>query len=144
MAETLTKPLPDVATAWLRGLAARGVTVTIRNGRLCLHPAAAHKSFTDAEVLTLRHHRGEIKAAVAAGIPLDVACAVPTETPRITTPEPCAYCGRACVGRDHHAFDTLHALDPIEQQRRHDEEREHDTREWEMRRAYGIPTPRWP
>jgi hypothetical protein len=28
-------------------------------------------------------------------------------------PEPaCQYCGRACVGRDHHAYDVLHAQDP--------------------------------
>lgn len=132
----------ELASSWLRGLAARGVTVTIRNGRLCIHPAAAHKQFTDAEVLTLRHHRDEIKAAVAAGISLDVA---PMPVPIPQAPDlTCPYCHRACIGREHPAFATLHALDPREQRRRDDEQRTRDTHERDMRQCYGIPPPAWP
>jgi hypothetical protein len=55
------------AHEWLAGLAARGITVTMRKNRLSLHPADAYKSLTADELLTLRDCRPAIKAAVKAG-----------------------------------------------------------------------------
>lgn len=111
----------DVATSWLHGLASRGVTCTIRNGRLWLHPASAHRALTDAEVLTLRHHRAAIKDAIKAGVSFDVVRAAPT-VERVTTPTPeppCKWCNRApCIGDQHPAFYALH---PEAAQKREDE-----------------------
>lgn len=127
----------SVATAWLRGLAARGVTASIRNNRLCLHPASAHKTFTDAEVLTLRHHRDEIKAVIAAGVSFDVVRAQTQTAPTPQALPPCPYCHRPCVGREHFAFDLLHHDDPEEvEQRRQDAT-------VEMMATVGYRTSRW-
>jgi hypothetical protein len=52
------------AIAWLQGLASRGITVGIRNGRLHLHPERSYKELTDSELIYLRHHRAEIKACI--------------------------------------------------------------------------------
>lgn len=113
----------DTATSWLQGLAARGVGVTLRNGRLVLHPARAYKELTDAELLTLRHHRASIKDIVRAGPPVLVEAlttsvgVAPTLAP---APKPCRWCGRApCIGVEHPAFYALH---PIEAQQQADAE----------------------
>lgn len=132
----------DVATAWLRGLAARGVSVSLRNHQLKL----AYNLLTDDEVLVLRHHRAAIKAVITEGVSCDV---VPPAAPVVETapaaPAPaCPYCMRApCIGRAHPAFAVLHALDEAEQWRRMAEQREQDYREWELRLRYGLPSPTW-
>jgi hypothetical protein len=108
-----------VATHWLEGLAARGVAVSIRNGRLWLQPASAYHALSDDEVLVLRHHRQAIKDAIKAGVSLDVARVTPTEKPTPAPEPPCAYCGQApCIGPEHYAYQTLHANDPVEVARR--------------------------
>jgi hypothetical protein len=122
MTETLTKTLiepSERATSWLEGLAARGVTVTVRNNRLWLHPASAHRSLTDDEVLTLRHHRSEIKALVREGRTYATTTVEPTAAAPVQPPAPCDFCYQSpCIGREHPAFATLHALDPQEVTRR--------------------------
>lgn len=112
-----------VATSWLEGLAARGATAIVTNGRLRILPSSAYKSLTDAEVLTLRHHRAAIKALVNDGVSFDVRTAPAaeraTQAPAAPEPEPCKWCNRApCIGAEHSAFYALH---PIERQRRDDE-----------------------
>ena len=116
--------MPDVATSWLEGLAARGVAVTVRGNKLVLHPAVAYKDLTDAELLTLRHHRPEIKAVIASGQPIvpRIPVVVPDDRGKISPPPPaevCRWCGRTpCIGETHRRFYDLH---PIERQRRLDE-----------------------
>ena len=56
------------AVAWLQTLAARGVSVTLRNNRVWLHPANAFSDLSDNELLFLRHHRASIKEAIRAGV----------------------------------------------------------------------------
>lgn len=117
MTETLAKTAEQLAASWLEGLAARGVTVTVRNNRLWLHPASAHRALTDAEVLTLRHHRSEIKALVREGKTYAATThePAPATASYVEPPAACAYCYQTpCIGREHPAFDTLHALDPEE------------------------------
>jgi hypothetical protein len=125
------------ASAWVQTLEDRGVTVTVRNNRLWLHPASAHAALSDDEVLTLRHCRQEIKSLVRGGAcraaavraPAVVEPATPTpdfrespSEPRASVLEPCAYCGRSpCVGRSHHAYRALHANDPEQVSRRAEE-----------------------
>lgn len=124
MTETLAKPLtatePEanaIAMSWLQALASRGVTVTLRNNRLWLHPASAHRALSDDEVLVLRHHRHAIKDAIKAGISLDVKWNPPAivraapivEKPPPAPEPPCPGCGRSpCIGDDHPAFFALH------------------------------------
>jgi hypothetical protein len=60
--------MSEIAEGWVNKLRARGVTVAVRNNRLWLCPASAYQSLSDDEILTLRHHRGAIKA-IAAGLP---------------------------------------------------------------------------
>ena len=112
--------LVDVAASWLRGLAARGVRVTLHRNRIRLHPASAYRALTDAEILTLRHHRAAIKELVRAGIPLDVVRTTPTAEKATPEPAPpCPYCyASPCVGQDHPAFFDLH---PVEAQQRADQ-----------------------
>jgi hypothetical protein len=55
------------ATSWLQTLAARGVTVTLRNNRIDIHPYIAFSQLSDEELLFLRHNREAIKAVVRAG-----------------------------------------------------------------------------
>lgn len=135
MKETLTKTqVPEIvaepeaserAASWLRGLAARGITSRLVNGRLRHFPGAAYKLLTDDEVLTLRHHRAAIKELVKVGIPLDVVRAASTAekvTPEpapepVPPPAPCRYCNQspaACAELKVSRLDvwrTLHSLD---------------------------------
>jgi hypothetical protein len=108
-----------LATAWLEGLAARGIAVALRNGRLAYRPPSGFKQLTDDEVIFLRHHRAEIREALLAGPPVQVATSegvAPTVAP---APEPrCPYCGRPCCGPEHPAFAVMHANDPEEITRR--------------------------
>lgn len=75
-------------TEWLKGLAARGVSVTLRNNRLWIHPGHAYKELADNELLFLRHNRKDIKTAVREGFAPDVASSpqpeVPTPAPLVT------------------------------------------------------------
>ena len=123
----------DVAASWLQGLAARGITTRLVNGRIRHFPASAYRSLTDAEIITLRHHRAEIKAAINAGVSFDVVPAAPAVergtpepapgAPAPTPAPPCAYCHQSpCVGPAHHAFDVLHWNDPVEIKRRNEDE----------------------
>jgi hypothetical protein len=48
-------------------VAGRGVSVTLRGNRLVIRPDDAYRNLSDAEILTLRHHREAIKQAVRAG-----------------------------------------------------------------------------
>jgi hypothetical protein len=118
--------MSEDARSWLAGLARRGITFTERNGRLRCHPASGYKLLTDDELIFLRHHRPDIKAALKAGgsrsePPISVAPAA--ETP-VSTPTPapkCDYCYQSpCVGADHPMFDALHAADPVVVKRRDD------------------------
>lgn len=79
-----------IAADWIAGLRARGVTLSLRNNRLWLHPAKAYSELTDAEVLILRHHRQEIKTLVAFGdAPAPTRAADPLpETPAEPAPAP--------------------------------------------------------
>jgi len=79
-----------IAADWIAGLRARGVTLSLRNNRLWLHPAKAYSELTDAEVLILRHHREAIKALVALGYepPATRAAAPRPETPPAPAPAP--------------------------------------------------------
>lgn len=132
----------DIAALWLEGLAARGVSVTIRNNRLCLHPARAYKELTDAEVLTLRHHRAEIKDVVNAGTQFDVVRPAPSAEPPHTAPAPrpetprCTYCSQspaACATLLTDRPDVFYALHPEAREARAGERR---TRE--MHAYFGI------
>jgi len=117
--------MPDTARCWLEGLAARGVAVTVRGNKLVLHPAVAYKDLTDAELLTLRHHRAEIKAVIASGQPIVPRVSAPPVSNVVSnniedtspTPTPCRWCGRTCVGEKHPYFYDLH---PVERQQRDD------------------------
>ena len=122
-----------VAASWLEGLAARGLTVTVRRGKLVLHHAKPnpYKQLTDAEAITLRHHRADIIAAVNAGISLDVVRAAPvveSATPAAAAPEPCSYCYRSpCIGVEHSAYFALH---PVERRQRDDERLNAEFQHW--------------
>ena len=119
--ETAAEPeASELAASWLQRLAARGVTVTVRNNRLWLHPASAHRALGDDEVLTLRHHRQAIKDAIKNGVSLDVVRAAPSAEKPTPAPEPpCKWCNRApCIGEQHAAYYALH---PEAAQQREDE-----------------------
>lgn len=131
--------MSNAAASWLQGLADRGVTVAVKSGRLRMSPEA-FKTLTDSELLTLRHHREEIKAAVAAGTALTARPAPTPQAPDLA----CPFCYRApCIGRTHPAFPTLHSLDPHEQQRLDAEQQSRDYEEWEGRRRFRMPSPEW-
>ena len=53
---------------WVTTLRQRGVTLELKGNRLVLRPASAYKDLSDAELLTLRHHREEIKTIVKSAI----------------------------------------------------------------------------
>ena len=133
------------AATWVRGLGARGVTVTVRNNRLWLHPASAHAALSDDEVLTLRHCRQEIKAIVKAGLavriadkPAQPASLEGADLTPVPAPQPCPYCGLApCVGADHSAYSALHHADPEEVKKRD----ERATKE--MMQQFGKALPDW-
>jgi hypothetical protein len=116
--------------------------VTLRGNRLELRPASAYKALSDAELLTLRHHREAIKQVVReryAGMvqpptptPDRVSIVAPAEP---VPPTPCPYCNQSpCIGVEHPAFYTLHP----EAARA----REHERLNKEFRLATGID--RWP
>ena len=122
-----------VALAWLDSIASKGITATVRKGKLMLHPGKPnpYNRLTDAETITLRHHRPEIIAAIESGHtkrgagPLVQATTLTTSrgaTPTVVpapTPEPlCVYCGTLCVGQEHPAYRVLHWRDPQEVERR--------------------------
>jgi hypothetical protein len=115
----------DMTVAWLQDLAACGVSVSLRKNRLWLQPASAYRHLTDDQLIYLRHHRDEIKAAVR-GNAVDSPVSKPDESfqPRedVAPAKPlCRYCGnRSCVGSDHPAYATFHYLDPIEVKKRND------------------------
>ena len=144
MTETLTNP-SERATSWLQALASRGVTVAIRNNRLHIIPARAHKELSDDEIITLRHHRQAIKALVREGNTYATAAHEPAPAVEKPTPAlepPCRWCNRSpCIGREHQAFATLHALDPEEVERRHREANEDDY-DQRIAHAQGWPTSR--
>jgi hypothetical protein len=120
----------SAATAWLQALAARGVSVSLRGNRLELHPPTAYKALTDAELITLRHHREDIKAVVRAGLPSE-ASAMPAGNAAVSTPAPapvpdpiCPYCHQPltrCAQIKEtrlDAWQALHYSDPEEVKRR--------------------------
>ncbi|HXG69764.1 MAG TPA: hypothetical protein VNJ04_04030 [Gemmatimonadaceae bacterium] len=100
----------ELAASWLRGLASRGVVVSIRNGRLSMTPTGAYKTLTEDELITLRRHRAEIKEYVLTGIPLDVVRAAPSSAEKlIPDSERCKSCSRApCIGPGHAAYYDVH------------------------------------
>jgi hypothetical protein len=78
----------------------------------------------------LHTHRQAIRDALVSGVLDHIAPSIPVidkrrvrlEPEPVKPPRPiCAFCGRACVGIDHHAYSTLHADDPTEIQKRHDQ-----------------------
>jgi hypothetical protein len=73
----------EIATSFVRTLRLRGVTLRVRNNRLWLQPAHAYRVLTDDELLTLRHHRDEIKAIVQFGF----VAPEPTHEPEAPAPE---------------------------------------------------------
>ncbi len=124
----------SVITSWLEGLAARGVSVKLRNGRLWLQPARAYRELTDDELLVLRHHRAAIKQVVregwraatshqteAATIDPEPAMVVEQGEPQV---EPCHHCGQppaACAALAQNnlaVWRALHGNDPREVERR--------------------------
>jgi len=146
--------MTDVAVAWVEALVARGVTLTVRNNRLSMHPPSAYSALSDEELLTLRHNREAIKAVVreggaqpptpTAGHTSFVAPAeVVSSTATVQAKARCSYCMRVCVGPEHHAFATLHALDSEFIRKKDIEHREHDREEWDTRRRFGLPSPTW-
>ena len=109
----------DVATSWLEGLAARGVSAIVTNGRLRILPSSAYKSLTDEELITLRHHRAAIKAVINAGVSFDVVRAAPIVAKPTPAPEPlCEWCHKSpteCNAmRDERpdVFDVIHGPSP--------------------------------
>ena len=58
-------------------LAANGVTLKVRNGRLWIQPARAYGEMSDEDRAIIRHHRAELKSIAAGGMPA-VPLAVPT------------------------------------------------------------------
>ena len=61
-----------------------------------------------------------------------------------TQPDICPHCYRSpCIGEGHGLFDALHPLTERQRFERRVAEAERDAREWEMRRRFGLPSPRW-
>ncbi len=128
---------------------ARGVTLTVRNNRLSMHPPSAYSALSDEELLILRHHREVIKQVVRRGgtyaatthepAPACKQTGAPTPhvgKPDAPAPEPvCQYCGQQCVGPEHDAYEVLHWNDPEEVKSRDDEA----TKEMLKRMRYGNP-----
>ena len=134
--------LNDIAVAWIEALTARGVSLTTRGKQLVMTPRTAYAEMSNDERRTLKLHKAAIVAIVEAG-------KYATATPKSATVEPaipeavCPFCMRVCVGREHPAFTTLHALDEHEFWRRRAEQREKERREWELRQRHGLPPPTW-
>ena len=63
------KPLmtDQLAVDFAARLAAKGVTLKVRNNRLWLLPGAAYKDLSDEDRAFLRHHRAELKLIAAHG-----------------------------------------------------------------------------
>ncbi|HUZ81445.1 MAG TPA: hypothetical protein VMU73_04305 [Gaiellaceae bacterium] len=136
----------DVATSWLEGLAARGVSAIVTNGRLRILPSSAYKSLTDEELIALRHHRAAIKAAIVAGVSFDVVSAAATaeQASPAPAPETCTYgCGSVeeCAALQARALDVwrvLHFADPEEVARR---DEYHRAVMMKTHRGHGATTP---
>ncbi len=132
-----------VTVSWLEGLAARGITAHLRNGRLWLRPSTAYRSLTDEEIIVLRHHREEIKTLVKDGAAPLARAAEPhaKACPATESAKPaptCPYCGQApCIGRQHELFFALH---PEAEQQRADE---YATKVLKKMTARGAPDPFW-
>lgn len=88
-------PPPPEVEAFARALLARGITLTIRNGRLWVQPGRAYQhDLTDDERAFYRDHRDALKRLVAAGTLPEAADPTPT---RPTTPEPPeVFCRHGC------------------------------------------------
>jgi len=116
------------------------------NNRLRLTPATAYKELTDNELLTLRHHRDEIKAIVKETVDETAApepTAAPTAAPAPVESVPCPFCHRApCYGSSHFAYRALHYHDP-EVIKRRDAEATAEMNEAGRRRTQGLPRIQW-
>jgi hypothetical protein len=108
---------PTVAAAWLAGLAARGVTVTLVKNRIRMQPETAYKALTADELLVLRDHRPAIRDALRGGASLGSAATLMNirggDPPNVPTPKACPYCYRSpCIGEAHASFAVLHPDEP--------------------------------
>ena len=89
---------------------ARGMEFIVRNNRLRLWPAKAHRYLTDGELAFIKAHRDELKALAASkALPeTTVTWTPPGEATALPAPEEpappvvCPYCLRSpCIGPDH-------------------------------------------
>jgi hypothetical protein len=126
---------PDVDLAvWISRLAARGISVRMRNGRVCIEP---WRALNAEEQATLRAHHQEIKSLIRGGkyaaptsqptptsrdagpLPLSATAETAASEAVVLAPQPmCKFCGRACIGPDDPRFEVLHVADPEEVARR--------------------------
>jgi hypothetical protein len=109
----------DIVASWLDGLAARGVTFTVRDDRLRVHPPRAYRRLTQDEVMVLNVHRAAIKQRVRGPVSASPTTAVePTTCPFCyQTPARCT----RLQARDLATWRSLHANDPAEVSRRDEE-----------------------
>ena len=98
----------------------------------------------------LREHiaQRDHKMVVAPAGLSSEASAMPAGNAEVPTPAPapepiCKFCMRPCIGKAHELYPLFHALDEEEIWRRRAALREADAREFELRRQYGLPPPRW-
>lgn len=132
--------LNPVAVAWINALGARGVTLELRGKSLAFKPKSAYSAMNDDERAVFKKHKADIVRALeqVGGF---VEPAAPTAnddaevkaTQRPTAEIYCTYCMRKCVGPAHPAFETFHNLDPLVIQRRVDEFREQQYRDYARR-----------
>jgi hypothetical protein len=119
------------ALTFATGLLAQGIEILVRNNRLWVWPAKAFAHLTDTERAFIQQHRDELKdlaeskvlpetTVVWSAAVSDAPIGQPARQPTVA-PAPCSYCGRACVGPDHHAYEVLHYDDPAEVARRDQE-----------------------
>ncbi|HUQ71163.1 MAG TPA: hypothetical protein VM165_16670 [Planctomycetaceae bacterium] len=129
--------MSDDVARWLDALAARGITFTVRNGRLRCHPDRAYGTLADDEIIFLRHHRADIRTLINNGhIPHNAGPSVVEgkataalnatfepalkETPDATAPTQslCACCGQLAEGcaslrqTNRRRWEALHRIDP--------------------------------
>ena len=120
----MTENTRDIALSWVQTLQARGVGLRLRNNRLELRPAHAYKELSDQELLTLRHHRGDIKRVVRDGHFEALPSPPPPTPPPAPEPEPCEHCYRSpteCADlrtTRPDIWSVLHARHPEEDERR--------------------------
>src|SRR6266487_1090092 len=105
------------AAAWVEALRARGVTLRARGKNLAMMPKHAYGEMSADERKTLKLHKAAI-VAIVQGETHAPAAPEPKAAPRVKQPEPCQFCGRACCGPDHPAYETMHYNDPAEVKRR--------------------------